>query len=60
MEAGPQSPGKAPIFSSEPPPSTPPLRSFYNYVGLKAWQGPGILRQARRAGTEKLEGSGGS
>lgn len=55
METGPQSRGKAPILPSKPPPSTPPLRSRYNYVGLKDWQGPGSLRQASGAGSGQLE-----
>lgn len=52
MEAGPQSLGKAPLLPLKPPPSTPPLRSLYNYVGLRAWWGPGCPGQAGRWGDE--------
>lgn len=51
-----------PWDDSHPPLETsslhPPLRSHYNYVGLKAWQGPGSPRQIRRAGTEESRSQG--
>lgn len=62
MEAGPPVPweGSHPLPTKPLHPLPPQLRSLNNYVGLRAWRGPGQPQAGRQGWNRGVQGSRGS